>query len=824
MTSPAGYYRHPTIHDDTIVFVCEEDLWAVSARGGTARRLTAGPGHAATPSLSPDGRFLAYTGTHEGNAEVYVMAAEGGESLRRTWLGCSMFVCGWTPEGRILFSSNAGQPFQQLMHLYTISPDGGRPEPCNAGIAVSASCGPDGGLVIGRHTIDPARWKRYRGGTAGDLWIDANGKGEFQRLPTLPGNLVRPMWIDDRIWFVSDHEGTANLYSFTIAGADLKRHTHHDDFFVRFPSTDGKSIVYQAGADLYRFNIRRNRSELVPIALHSPRTQLHRRFVDPARHCEDVALHPKNHLLALVTRGKCFTMGNWEGPVLRHGEPNGVRYRLPRWLNDGKRFIVANDEEGETLEIRSDDETLPPRRLVGLDIGRPLEMKVSPKADHVVLSNHRNELVHVDLEKGKARVLDSSYFAPIGGFDWSSDGRWVAYSRAETRHTSIIRICRIDTGESHPVTRPVLQDISPAFDPDGKYLYFLSLREFDPVYDGLHFDLGFPKGVRPYLVVLRRDLSSPFVPVPKPTEEPGTKNAAAGEAKPASQEHHEDGSQEQSGDSPASSATAVSKRLQKKGSKKDAKSVTNLCVSSSTGSSSASSAAAGISPNSANQTTENSAAKPVSKEGLVEIDFNGIQDRVLVFPVPDGRYQKIAGIKGKAIFTSVPVEGSLSTSPFGSSEPPSRAILEMFDFETRKTEPIISGISGFTLSVDRKLALLRIGNRLRIIKAGEKSDETAAKEPASRKSGWIDLSRIRVSLDPKSEWRQMFREAWRLQRDHFWTEDLSGVDWQGIYNRYYPLLERVTTRVEFSDLLWEMQGELGTSHAYEFGGDHRPSP
>ncbi|MBF0500055.1 MAG: PDZ domain-containing protein [Candidatus Riflebacteria bacterium] len=805
--NPAGYYRHPTIHGDTVVFVCEEDLWAVSAHGGIARRLTAGPAPASAPAFSPDGKLIAYAGSDEGCIEVYVMPADGGESRRLTWLGCSTTVCGWTSDGRIVFSSNTGQPFPHLMNLYAISPDGGSPDPLPAGIAVSVSFGPHGAMVIGRHALDPARWKRYHGGTAGDLWIDPAGKGAFKRLISLPGNLVLPMWISDRIFFVSDHEGVANIYSCTPTGADLKRHTHHQDFFVRFPSAyagnaqqakkrgrskiesqlqrflngsenDKASIVYQAGADLFRFDVAANRSERLDFALHSPRAQLHRKFVDSSRHLEDAMFHPKSHLLTLITRGKCFTMGNWEGPVRRHGSPDGVRYRLTRWLNDGKRLVMVSDAEGvEALEIRHDDEFSPPKRLVGLDIGRPLDLKVSPKADRVVLTNHRNELLHVDLESGKAKLLDASTYAAIGGFDWSPDGRWIAYSRSESRHTSIIRVCLVETGESYPVTRPVLQDIAPAFDPDGKYLYFLSLREFDPVYDGLHFDLGFPKGVRPYLVTLRRDLPSPFVPVPKPSEDPASKNDHV--QKPLKEN-------DAKGDSQAA--------LKKSGSK------------------------------SASQEVPKDAPKDGVRESLIEIDVAGIEDRVLAFPVPDGRYQKIMGIRGKVLFTSVPVEGSLSPNSRGTSEPPARAVLEMFDFETRKSEPMISGISTFSLSLDRKLALIRIGNRLRVVKAGEKSDENAAKEPPGRKSGWIDLSRIRVSIDPRSEWRQMFREAWRLQRDNFWTEDLSGVDWHGVYKRYLPLLERVSTRVEFSDLLWEMQGELGTSHAYEFGGDYRASP
>jgi tricorn protease len=717
MNTP-GYYRYPTIHGDNIVFVSEDDLWSVPATGGVARRLTSGLGMATHPALSPDGQWLAFSGRDEGPAEVYIMPAQGGEARRLTFLGANSSVVGWHGD-EIIFSSDAQQPFRPPQ-LWTVKP-GSSPRRLPFGPATWISYGPAGRCVLGRNAIDPARWKRYRGGTAGDLWV---GRDNFRRLIELKGNPSRPMWLGHRIYFLSDHEGVGNLYSCTPAGKDLRRHTNHEDFYVRHPSTDGRRIVYHAGADLFVLD---GSSRKVEIEYDSPRTQRRRKFVEAAKYLESYAPHPQGHLLALTTRGKCFTMGNWEGPVEQHGDH--ARYRLARWLNDGQRIVVVQDAGGEeTLKIGE--------KTLKAEIGRVVDLRVSPKADAVALSNHRNELLHVDLKTGKRRVLDKSDWAQIAGFDWSPDGRWVAYSRALSQHTSQIKICEVNTGTAHAVTRPVLQDVAPAFDPEGQYLYFLSYREFDPVYDNLHFDLGFPRGVKPYLVTLRKDTRSPFLPVPKPAED-----------------------------------------------KKDQK------------------------------------PKPVR----VEIDFDGIESRVLAFPVGDGRYQQIAGLKGKVLFTSVPIEGALGGENWPpSTEPPAKAKLEMFDFETQKAEAVVEGISNFELA--GTTLVYRAGHKLRVIKAGEKLDEAAAKEPPGKKSGWVDLGRVKVSVLPGEEWRQMYREAWRLQRDHFWTPDMSQVDWQAVYDRYLPLVERVATRAEFSDLMWEMQGELGTSHAYEMGGDYRQPP
>jgi tricorn protease len=205
----------------------------------------------------------------------------------------------------------------------------------------------------------------------------------------------------------------------------------------------------------------------------------------------------------------------------------------------------------------------------------------------------------------------------------------------------------------------------------------------------------------------------------------------------------------------------------------------------------------------------------------VEIDLEGIADRILAFPVPEDRYGRIVGIKGKALFSSYPVEGALKP-PSSDSTTNGKGMIEVYDFDEQKHEVLVRGVSSFELSLDGATLAYRAGNKLRVIEAGAKpnGDDTTP----GRKTGWVDLSRVKVDLDPPSEWEQMYRQAWRLQRDHFWSEDMSGVDWQAVYARYLPLVKRVATRSEFSDLIWEMQGELGTSHAYEIGGDYRPEP
>jgi tricorn protease len=328
---------------------------------------------------------------------------------------------------------------------------------------------------------------------------------------------------------------------------------------------------------------------------------------------------------------------------------------------------------------------------------------------------------------------------------WSFDARWLAYGFANTAQTSAIKLAELESGQTTQVTNPTLRDRSPAFDPEGKYLYFIGQRDYDPVYDELHFDLGFPKGSRPFAITLRKDLPNPFIARPK---------------------------------APQSQEVAALKKA---------------------------------------EAEEGPPAPP-----RIEIELDGIAARAIGFPVREARYGRVEGIKGKVLFSSYPIEGSRGRDR-NEEDRGGRGIIESYDLETQKQDRLVDGVSDFWIGRDGKTLLYQSGDRLRVLKAGEKAPEKKDDRPG-RESGWIDLGRVRVSIQPAAEWKQMFQEAWRLQRENFWTEDLSGIDWDAVHRLYEPLVERVTSRSEFSDLLWEVQGELGTSHAYEMGGEYRPGP
>lgn len=669
------------------------------------------------------------------------MPSDGGASRRLSHLGAATQVASWLPDGSaVVAASDHRSPFAGWLHLWAVPVDGTPPRPLDLGPAFSATFGPGRRMAIGRNGFDPARWKRYRGGRAGSIWVDRTGKGEYAPLVTLAGNLASPMWIGRRVYFLSDHEGTGNIYSVTPSGAGLVRHTHHEDFYVRFPSTDGRRIVYQSGADLWVLDPAGGEPERLDVSIVSARPQLNRRRLEASRHLESVTLHPGGHSLAVTARGASFTAPLWEGAPVRLGPVSRHRLRLTTWLPDGERVISVTDEPGEERLIvhRADGAGEPV--LVDRELGRVRTMHLAPAGpSRVAVTNHRHELWVVDLTRRSARLIQRSPHSWIAGVSWSPDGRWLAFGASTTRTTMNIHLYDTRNRRVTVIGRPEFVDHTPSFDPDGRYLSFLSSRVFDPVPDSIFHDYSFPRSSVPIVVPLRSGDTVPFGVTTRPPRAPGAPPEGNGAAPPAD----------------------------------------------------------------------------------VQIDLDGIDRRVVAFPVAAGRYQSLRLGRGRAWFVAWPVVGSRST-PWVEGERP-LGVLHAWDFASDRLETVAEGVAGFTVSSDGKVLGILGRRRLRVVPAGWKDDKSG-KDAPGRESGWVDLDRFRIEVDPLAEWRQMFSEAWRLQRDHFWSADMSGVDWLTVHDRYAGLVDRAGSRSEFSDLLWEMQGELGTSHAYELGGDYRPEP
>ncbi len=730
-----GYYREPSIYEDKIVFVSDDDLWLVNTgKNSNAVRLTASVGRVLSPRFSPDGKFIAYACSEEGSMEVYVIPSEGGVPKRITYTGSATLRVVCWKKNKIVFAGIQNSPVGNF-NLFTVDTNGGIPTDLNFGIASDVSFGTKGCVIRRRTPSDPARWKRYRGGTAGEIWIDPSGKNKFTKLVNLDGNFASPMWISNRIYFIGDQKGIANIFSCKKNGEDVKQHSFFKDYYVRNATTDGSSIVFHAGSDIYTYSLKDNKTNKVNFNFTSSRAQTNRKFISATKYLEDFDLNHDASKTVINSRGKSFLLSNWSGTASQLGRDLDSRYRLSKFLNNEKVVVISDSSGSDQVEIYDIKKEKFLFKFSYKKLGRPIKLYSSPKNDNFCIVNHKHEILLGDTKKKKIKKIDQSKSWFVDGLDWSPDGRYIAYSCSISNEVSVIKIYDLSTGRSRQITDAVMKDSSPSFDATGKYLAFISNRVFNPVYDSVQFDLGFPMSYRPYVVSLSKKSTSLFVPVENKDE----KNKDKGKR---------------------------------------------------------------------------------SKKIKVVIDFNNIQNRIQAVPVSEGIYGKVSFSGNKIFYTSYQISGT-----FDGDSDSSSATLKYYDLDALEEKVFCSGVIDFKKVLDQKQIAVRFPNKIRILSnQSPPSKENLSDLRSTKKTGLVDLNKINLEVLPIKEWRQMFGEAWRLQRDYFWTEDMSKVDWNKVYKRYFKLIDRVSTRSEFSDLMWEMQGELGTSHAYELGGDYSYPP
>ncbi|MFF2081556.1 S41 family peptidase [Kitasatospora sp. NPDC058162] len=762
----ASYLRFPHLRGDLLTFTAEDCVWAApiessgasgAVRTGRAWRITDGSRPVARPRISPDGRHIAFTSGSGTDTEVHLAPVEGGPVRRLThWGVWRTAVSGWTPDGRVVATTTHGQPTQRRPWGYALPVDGGPAERLPYGPVGDIAFGPRGGVVVSSATMirESADWKGYRGGLAGKLWSAPDGGGLQRILAALEGSLECPMWVGDRIAFLSDHEGSGALYSCLPDGTGLRRHTAPADRYARQAATDGRRIVHARAGDLHLLEHLDAEPAPITVRLGGGRAGLRPYPVRSADHLGDVRPDHTGRSSVVEVRGTVHLLPHRPGPVrLLTAEP-GVRARLPRAFRADGRPMAAwvTDAGGEdALECApasaapgtppgdgTGDGTGDRRRVAAGQLGRVLELEVSPDGRQAAVACHDGRVLLVEWATGEVRELAAGRHGDATGLAFSPDSRRLAWSQAGPRPLRWLRIADTRTGEVLDATALRFNDHSPAFTPDGAYLVFLSERVFDPVPDTHSLDLSFPLGCRPYLMALAADTPSPFLPwTEEPgTQEPGTENPSRGERQ---------------------------------------------------------------------------AAVPPTR-----IDPEGIEARTVPFPVEAGRYSALRTAGSKVLWLRQPMTGLTGAAAATAGARPIAPVLEGYDLARRAPLTPAEGVTGFAVSGDGARLVLRRGGGLHTGPA-----DGGATEP-------VDLDRVRVWVEPSAEWRQMYAEAGRLMRENFWRADMSGVDWDGALDRYRPLLDRIASQDELADLLWEVHGELGTSHAFVAppvdGGDPRLRP
>jgi tricorn protease len=753
----ARMLRYPDVSDSQIAFVYAGDIWLVPKEGGTASRLSTPKGEERFPRFSPDGTEIAFTGNYDGNLDLYVIPVTGGVPRRLTHNPAPDRLLDWYPAGRsILYASPMASGTNRFNQLYEISSQGGLPEKLPVPYGESGSISPDGRTLA--YTIisrDFRTWKRYRGGMAPDIWLFDLHRNSSRLLTDDMANDARPMWHSSRVYFLSDRDESmrANLWVTDTKTGETRQLTFFEELDVAFPGMGPSEVVFSCGSDLYLLDLETEEQRKIDVEVVTDRSTLKPATKMVAKNLASGGISPTGKRAVLEARGEVFTIPAEHGFTRNLTRTSGFAERYPAWSPDGKWIAYFSDRTGEyELTIRPADGSGEERTLTSMGPGFRYHIYWSPDSEKLAFVDQAMNIYLYDLEAEKLTRMDRGVYMFQGDLSsfrvaWSADSRWAAFSR-EIEDARRQAVFLYDTQEAtlHQATSAFYSDSDPFFDPDGKYLYFLSTRTFAPIYSDLDNSWIYANTTNVVAVPLRKDVPSPLAPR-NDDEEVGDDNGDEesgddenGDRKKADKD--EDGDDENGDD--------------ENGDKKD-------------------------------------------EPEPVEIDLEEIERRLVVLPAKNGNYDDLYAVSGKVLYRRQPRTGS------GSEESP----IVFYDLEEREEKTILPDADGYDLSADGKKLIVLQEEKLAIIDIAE--DQKMEKP--------LDLTGMETTIDPAAEWRQIFNDVWRLERDYFYDPDLHGVDWDAMRERYGALLADAVTRWDLHFIIGELIAELNASHAYRFGGD-----
>jgi tricorn protease len=724
-----GFYRYPALHADTIVFAAEGDLWKVAAVGGVARRLTTHHAEETNPVISPDGQTLAFTARYEGPAELYTMPLAGGVPVRRTYEAETSVATTWTPDGRLVYGTVHYSTVPKPMLVSLDLADGTR-SLVPLSTATEASYDASGStLFFARPAFHNNVTKRYTGGTARDIWKFEQGAAEAVELTgDFDGESHSPMWWNGRVYFVSDRDGTMNIWSMDEAGGDVSQHTQHSGWDVKNPSLSAGRIAYQLGADLWLYDVASGEDQLIPITLASDFDQLREKWVDdPMEYLTSAHIDAEGEHVVLTARGRVFVAPAGQGRLVRASRKDSVRFRDVVFMPDGEALLGLSDETGELEFVRipangvGDDERITNNGAILRFQGVP-----SPDGNWVAYADNNYDLWVLNVATGEQQQISENREG-IRDFSWSPDSRWLAYTMTAMNLFNQIKLYNVDEGTTVPLTSDRVNSFNSAWDPEGDFIYFLSDRNLQSLvgspWGSRQPEPYFDKPIEIFEVALQQGVRSPF----RPDDE---LSAADG-----------NGSEADEGDSDE------------------------------------------VSP--------------------IEIDVNGLMLRARQVPVPAGNYSSLYANED-ALFWRARESGPNADTHLMAVEIDNDA------------EPVtvVEDVGSVEMSGNGKKLLVRKGGNFHVIDA-------KASKANSLADNRIDLTGWTFPIDVRDDWRQIFIDAWRLERDYFYDPGMHGVDWNGVLEKYLPLVDRVTTRDELSDLIGRIVGELSALHTSVRGGDLR---
>jgi tricorn protease len=760
--------QHPSLSATSIAFAYGGEIWSVARTGGRAIRLVSGEGQLDRPIFSPDGSRIAFTGRYDGNTDVYVVSAAGGQPKRLTWHPGADVALGWTPDGKsILFRSPRATP-RDLDQLYTVPADGGAPTMLPLPSGEEAAYAADGqSLAYSPIPQWQPAWKGYRGGQTAHIWIARLSDSHVTTIPRDNSNDRNPMWLGGRLFFLSDRDGPMTLYAYDPVGGGVTKVIDNAHGFGMASAAAGPdAIVIDHFGALELYDPTAGKLMPVPVTIDADLPQLRPHFVQiKPDHIARAVITATGKRVVIEARGDILSAPADKGDIRNLTQSPGAADRDPAPSPDGKQIAYFSDESGEyALHIRSADGLGPVRKIA---LGSPpsyfYQPRWSPDSRKIVFHDKRLNLWLVDVSKSgvPTKVDTDRYDSPAFNFDpsWSADSQWIVYTKQLPNHLHAAWVYSLAAARSTQITDGLSDIISPRFDRSGKYLYFAATTSTGLGAGWLDMSsLGRAVDGAAYVMVLRKDLPSPVAPQ-------SDEESAADEPGPGPQK---------SKVKPAKSSTS------------DASPPTE---------------------------TKDKDGKPAAPAAPlpVRIDFDGLDQRVLALPIPRANIVELeTGAEGIVYTLTIPAAETDQDYLDSEGNGPDRTLYR-FDLKDRKNTKLVDDISAdsFSLSAD--------GAKMLFAKKDSWTVADADKPPKEGE-GALKLEDLQVWVDPAAEWRQIYNEVWRIERDFFYDPKFHGLDLpraEALYARYLPGL---AARQDLNVLMEEMTGHIAVGHTFIRGG------
>ena len=765
--------RSPTVSDTQIAFAYANNIWIVPRAGGSARRLTSFAGQTTNPHFSPDGKWIAFSGEYAGNLDVYVVPSEGGEPRRLTWHPAPDQVQGWTPDGKsVLFtSSRATWAPSAAPRFWTVPVSGGVEEPMALPRAYQGKLSADGQHVAYRmnNSWDEER-RNYRGGQNRPIWIVDLASYELVSPPWTDSKDVDPVWMDSAVYFISDRDGVANVWAYDTKTKRLAQVTKFNDFDVKAIDSGGGAIVFEQAGYIHELDPRTGKAHVVNITAAGDFPWMMPNWEDVTNRITNMAISPTGKRVAVEAGGEIFTVPADKGDVRNLSNSSGSAERDPAWSPDGKYVSYFSDKSGEyKLIIEAQDGLTPPREIALQNPTHYYTPSWSPDSKKLVYTDTNLHVWVLDLASGQAKIVGNDpWMVPQRTLNpvWSPDSKWVAYSSRLRSLYHAIFVSNVETGETKQVTDGLADALWPAWDASGKYLWFLASTDFglrSQWLDMTSYDHDENFGL--YLAVLRKSDASPLLP-----ESDEDRGVGTGRHTPPPGTCV--------GDAPAEAAGG-----------------------------------------------EQAAQTPhvPRAPGPVQIDFEGLPQRIISVPgVPERQYSELhSGVDGSVYYLEAPPRGQAAGPGSGSGS-------ELFRYRLcdRRAISFVTNVAAFEISADGRKLLYRVTGTAAGGGRGPGGPPPipslfivdADRVPPSSGQGRLNVS-LRMYLEPKEEFKQIFNEGWRNQRDYLYVPNMHGADWPKMKEMYGQLLPYVMHRADLNYLLDMMGAEIAIGHSYVRGGD-----